>query len=151
MKSRAYISVEVFLIFLLCSGFLLFSHEPAEIHGAVKNGSQCKQCHPGSERNFINGICCVESCVKCHDMKKHHPVKMAVSQADRRQYKLLSRGRMGCITCHDIYSKRYDSVPWRSNSLFDSLFNRQKVYKTFFLVEMNSNGQLCKKCHQEKR
>jgi ribosomal protein L37AE/L43A len=64
-----------------------------------------------------------------------------------RQFRLTKHKRLACITCHNLTHKRFDTESWRAQSLYESMFKKQKQYKTFYLEINNRKGKLCKQCH----
>jgi hypothetical protein len=93
-------------------------------------------------------------CVTCHySIGQNHHV-FGVRMKHKPEGVILSESeRIMCITCHDLSKVRYDSRPWKSMSLFDSLFSSEKKFKTYYLIMNNNNGELCITCHsvEEKK
>ena len=89
--------------------------------------------------------------MSCHekrsDLERHHPVGVSLSMVPNPTLKLTSKGKNACFTCHDLSRPRYDTVRWKSASLFDRLFRKESRYKTYFLLMQNDRGQLCQNCH----
>ena len=116
----------------------------------VTTAKFCLECH--SEEQSVTfrtrtTKSCSTYCKTCHkDLGAHHKTEMRLKGKDTRKVNLLN-GKVACFSCHDLSSKRYDSSSWKAQSLYESLFKGKKVYPTYFLIEKNSEGQLCKRCH----
>ncbi len=80
-------------------------------------------------------------------MSRHHPVGTRLSKMPDEPLLLSSEMKMACFTCHFMTRARYDSERWKSASMFDRVFHKQKRYKTYFLTLHNEQGQLCLYCH----
>jgi hypothetical protein len=125
--------------------------ETAKIMPFVHDASSCKSCHASGEQTvWLNEPTrsCSTFCLTCHkEMGPHHTVGSTIETRNPVQFVLTSKKTLACITCHDLKTNRYDSKPWKSESLFGSIFQRGDMYKTFYLVERNNRGQLCRQCH----
>ena len=125
--------------------------ETAKIMPFVHDSSSCKSCHASAEQAaWLNepAKSCSTFCVTCHkEMGPHHSVGSTIETRNPAQFALTSKKTLACITCHDLKISRFDSKPWKSESLFGSIFQRGAAYKTFYLVERNNRGQLCRQCH----
>jgi len=110
----------------------------------------CLKCHTREEALSFRGKTqdsCSIYCATCHDdLGSHHPVDLYVTGQTPPDIRLLNN-KIECFTCHDLKKKRQDTRSWKAQSLFESLFQDQELYKTYFLVVPNDDGQLCKKCH----
>lgn len=111
----------------------------------------CLTCHPGEkDRAKLVDLsrCCDAHCQRCHgEMNKHHPVGTDVTETDKVSLPLLGKNRVGCISCHDSTTPAIDSRSWKSQSLFSTVFQSQRTYKTYYLRINNTSGKLCKACH----
>jgi hypothetical protein len=87
-------------------------------------------------------------CVTCHSntIGNHHAFGVKMKKIPDGIV-LSGSDRIMCITCHDVTKQRYDSRPWKSMSLYESLFSSEKRYKTYYLIMNNNNGELCITCH----
>lgn len=146
------------LILYLCLPLLLsvfvwgYDKETAKIMPFVSSNKYCFECHKANDMNISSDTTkpCPNICLKCHkDMTGHHKINLKISKKLNFNFPLTKRNRIACYTCHDLKIKRYDSTPWRSESLFDSVFASSKLYKTYYLIIKNNDGDLCKKCHYE--
>lgn len=93
---------------------------------------------------------CAPLCLTCHppkEMAQHHTIGRKLDRPLRRELRLDLKERMTCTTCHHLGRPRFDTVRWRSESLFDRAFRRQDRHKTYLLAIRNERGQLCKACH----
>lgn len=93
---------------------------------------------------------CAPFCLSCHpprEMDKHHTIGRKLDRPLRRELRLDAKDQLTCATCHHLGRPRFDSVRWRSESLFDRAFRRQERHKTYLLAFRNDRGQLCKACH----
>lgn len=121
-------------------------------HVAAASRSACTQCHAADEPRLsavgARGACDTQ-CAQCHAATTagHHPVGAAVPELASPALHRSSEGRVACRTCHDLTKAATDSVPWRSQSLYDAVFRRQSRYKTYVLALRNDRGQLCQSCH----
>jgi len=117
----------------------------------------CGDCHKGEVVVFKPdepGQICSNYCQQCHsNQENHHPVDRPLAPALREKLKkeaklsVSTKNTLLCGTCHHINKKRFDDQSWKAQSAFDRMFKRQSRYRTYFLVERNHNGQLCKHCH----
>ena len=80
-------------------------------------------------------------------MDRHHPVGVLLESVPDAAVLVTADKKNACFTCHDLSRPRYDSVRWKSASLFDRLFREESRYKTYFLAMRNDQGQLCQTCH----
>ncbi len=115
----------------------------------VEDSSYCRKCHSAEETELADpSQACSTYCVSCHEDKSaHHTVGAALPGEQPRGLALSRRGLIACTTCHDLRTRRFDSVPWKSESLFGRVFRRAPRYKTYYLVIRNNKGQLCRECH----
>jgi hypothetical protein len=142
-------------LMVLVATLSLAGQEPADMpgHGALKDATACQTCHKedGQGRWAMHrGRPCTPYCLTCHakaDMAQHHSVDVPLRKALPAPLPLTKEQRMACFTCHDLSRAREDGIPWKAESLFDRLFRKQRRYKTFFLVQRNERGQLCRICH----
>ncbi len=138
-------------ICLFCLSSFALDPETEKIMPFVSSKSACLKCHNGTAlTGSINntGAACDTLCLECHrDMDRHHGVGMRPFNRPGANLRLTHNKKIACITCHDLNFHRFDSAPWRSESLFEKIFSRKERYKTYYLIINNSNGQLCKKCH----
>lgn len=116
----------------------------------VNSEKYCAECHTQAEtssfKNRTTKSCSVY-CSTCHeDLGAHHKVDLRLTKKIPKKLEFLN-GKIACFTCHNLKSKRFDSVSWKSESLYESWFNSKKVHNTYFLTIRNNEGQLCKKCH----
>lgn len=139
-----------FLIILLT----IISGKPIEvmkIKHLTSSKSNCADCHKEEKKLKYSKIplkICDTFCLTCHkDVGVHHKVGIRNKFHNRNKLQLTEKNRIACITCHDISQKRFDSISWRAESLYESIFKNNKQYKTFYLVIRNNNGALCKNCH----
>ena len=125
--------------------------ETEKIMPFVTDSSYCLECHSQEELDTQypdTAEACDDYCRKCHtDMEAHHGVGMEVPGDAPAGLPLKTHHRLGCTTCHNLKIPRYDTKPWKSQSLFGKIFAGKSKYKTYFLVKINNNGQLCKECH----
>ncbi len=140
------------LVFIGLFGIKAFAFDASTIKDMpfVTTAKYCLECHSREEallfRNKVTKSCSVY-CMTCHEeLKAHHTVDRFLTGKVPEAIDL-HNNKIACFTCHDLRQKRYDSVSWKSESLFESLFQSKDVYPTYFLIERNNEGQLCKKCH----
>lgn len=116
----------------------------------VTTASYCLDCHTREEaRSFRNSTAqsCSVFCSTCHNnLGPHHEIDRYVT-GDIPQGIILQNEKIACFTCHDLRNSRQDNVSWKAESLYERMFHRKEIYSTYFLVERNNEGQLCKKCH----
>ena len=128
-----------------------FDPETKKIMSFISSKSSCIKCHQNDNLNNMANdpaIACDTSCLECHkNMEKHHGVGMRPDNRLKANLRLTHKNKIACITCHDLNFNRFDGTAWRSESLFEKIFNRKDRYKTYYLIINNSRGQLCKKCH----
>ena len=126
-------------------------NETKKIMPFVDNNTYCTGCHKASEekeRLRNPSKACDIFCRKCHtDMSKHHPVGVKLKNDLPENVLLTSGKKIACITCHDLNNKHYDTVSWKAQSLFGSVFKSEESYKTYYLIIRNNDGDLCRKCH----
>jgi len=119
----------------------------------IVSSQGCMECHTKEEaisfKNRTTESCSV-FCASCHeqtlDLEAHHKVSQRMTTKIPRGIRLLNN-RVTCFTCHDLKSKRFDNSSWKAESLYESLFDSKEIYKTYFLIKKNNEGQLCKTCH----
>jgi len=145
MNSNKIIKIHIIILTVFLSFIAIFSSGNNVKH-RFSDRKQCLKCHRNSIPRSRKGVYCNELCISCHKMGRHHKLRVTASSKGGK-LKLLNRNRIGCITCHDLSVKRFDTVPWKSSSFYDNIFNRKDQYKTYFLIENNSKGKLCKECH----
>ena len=128
-----------------------FDPETKKIMPFITSKSSCVKCRQKNNlKSMINdpAIACDASCLECHkNTDKHHSVGMRPDNRLKANLRLTHDNKIACITCHDLNFNRFDDTSWRSESLFEKIFNSNERYKTYYLIINNSNGQLCKKCH----
>lgn len=115
---------------------LLLSHE------------ECRQCHSKEEAESFKGKTarsCSNNCLTCH--KSHHKYNIYLKHNPRKELPLRKDQKITCFTCHNLTQKRFDTTPWKSESLFEHFFKRQEMYKTYYLRIKNNEGALCINCH----
>jgi len=157
MKLRS-ISVRVFSV--LAIPLLAFSLEAEDARDAgclplasvTPQSSVCVSCHQDSEQRWKSNQYrpCSPYCFSCHkrtEMDRHHPVGVLLESVPDAAVLVTADKKNACFTCHDLSRPRYDSVRWKSASLFDRLFREESRYKTYFLAMRNDQGQLCQTCH----
>jgi hypothetical protein len=146
----------ILIITLFLTGIALIAQisidsETEKIMPFVTNKKICMDCHTQKLPNIINEPykACDTYCLTCHNgmASKHHPSGVRMRKAPE-SIDLTSTQRIACISCHNLAEKRFDSSPWRSQSLYDSLFASGKQHHTYYLKEKNVNGELCEKCHK---
>lgn len=115
--------------------------------------SVCAPCHQDAVQRWATSQYrpCTPYCLSCHamrlDLERHHPVGVSLPMVPPPAIRLTADKKNACFTCHDMSRPRYDSVRWKSTSLFDRLFRKESRYKTYFLLMRNDEGQLCQNCH----
>ena len=111
----------------------------------------CRACHQDDTRAIAAvsaKTACSPFCITCHkDMGTHHPVGTEIKSKLPGTIRLTPSRKMACASCHSLEGKRYDSVSWKSESLYDRWFRRNTRHKTYYLVMINNRGQLCRVCH----
>lgn len=116
----------------------------------VTTSKYCLSCHTKEQASSYKNDTtrsCSTFCKTCHeDLGGHHKTDMRLKGPASEKAALLDN-KVACFTCHDLKKVRFDSSSWKSQSLYESLFNSKKVYSTYFLIEKNNEGQLCKRCH----
>lgn len=143
--------------FLILTAFLVFfslsivKGDEANPHPFIAGERACIECHRYKKidvtfENTENA--CSYMCVSCHkDMDRHHAINVRVTEDVSDNLVLTSRKKLACVTCHRLKTKRYDSESWKAESLYENVFHSKKMYKTYYLVTRNNEGQLCKMCH----
>lgn len=129
--------------------------ETVKIMPFIESASYCKKCHfyKNSVNYLVNpALSCDTYCMTCHRTNKeitdkHHAVKVRLNFKPKFEFRTTGNNRIMCITCHDLNGKRFDTVSWKSESLYEKLFTNKSHYKTYYLVIRNNNGKLCTKCH----
>jgi len=127
-----------------------FDKETLSIKPYLSDPSSCLSCHTEADKPMLHdtALSCDALCLTCHAdfTASHHPIGIRNRHADPSLV-LTKYGRIGCRTCHDLHVKRFDTRPWKSETLYQRIFNRQDRYKTYFLFKQNTNGELCRQCH----
>jgi hypothetical protein len=122
-----------------------------ELMPFLKDFTVCYACHSEREKDTRlkdPARACSNLCRTCHKAtEKHHPTDVVLEVAPSSPLALTSRNELACTTCHDLKVNRFDRSPWKGESLFSSLFRRQRQYKTYYLAARNNKGQLCRNCH----
>ncbi len=88
-------------------------------------------------------------CLACHpdEARACHPVGVSVSAG--AGLPLEGGDGLSCLTCHSPHQARLASEPWLAASL-----DRRAPgggHHTFLLVHPNGEGDLCRKCHSDRR
>lgn len=152
LLTRCGITGVLLLVLLLLCSVATLAYDPTTIRDMpfVNSSKYCLECHTRTEaQSFENRLTksCNVYCETCHqDLGAHHKVDQVLEGKTPGDLELLN-GRMACFTCHDLDTPRYDSVSWKAESLYESLFSSKKVYRTYFLTIRNNEGKLCKQCH----
>lgn len=113
----------------------------------------CQPCHHEGERPLPDrqagaDQACAAFCRTCHtNLDRHHRTGMALDGKPPAGLLLREDRRVDCITCHNLRTSRFDRRPWRAQSLFARYFRQKTVYPTYYLIQPNDRGQLCRKCH----
>jgi len=127
-----------------------FDRETISIKPYLTDPASCLSCHKETEESMLRdtALSCDTHCLSCHGdiTVAHHPTGIRNRRTDATLV-LTKFGRIGCRTCHDLHVKRFDSEAWKSETLFQRIFNHQERYKTYFLFKKNTNGELCRQCH----
>lgn len=151
---RLIITIELLAITVFLAGTLSFSSDPEtkKIMPFIDDNSYCLKCHSPEEAKLIvvPSRSCATYCRTCHkevDNKSHHTVGVKILEEHKKSFPYSRLGNVSCFTCHDLEKNRFDSHPWKAQSLFDKTFKKKNFYKTYYLVIQNDNGQLCKACH----
>jgi hypothetical protein len=144
-----------FAVLLLAGAVPVLAEEPA-LPCLPGTAAACAGCHAQdlAERFPAHRARpCTPYCLTCHfkDGKEvkdqHHSVGTALRKKLTDPRLVTEGDRLGCATCHDLSTPRYDKVRWRAESLFDRMFRSQDRYRTYLLVYRNDKGQLCLACH----
>jgi hypothetical protein len=130
-----------------------FDRETLKVMPFLTSFDACKKCH--REFEFASKISdparsCDIFCLTCHKditQNNHHPSGIKIIGGIDYKFNLSGSEKLACFTCHDLHVGRFDSKSWMAQSLFDSMFKKQKQYNTYYLVIKNDGGQLCQKCH----
>ena len=143
-----------FIIATLCliivTGASLSAMDPetVKIMPFVNDASYCEKCHTKSEAKEFKGetiYSCFDYCQTCHDT--HHSVGKRVSRNRPKNLKYFKRNKVACFTCHELDRPRFDSKSWKSESLYERVFDSKNKYSTYYLPVNNRQGELCKQCH----
>ncbi len=132
---------------------LLFAGPPASTAKPhpIRTVQDCQKCHsPGDAYGWQIGSNneCRRYCYGCHSIERqHHPTGHVVEVSLPKGIVLTAKRQITCRSCHNLQSPAEDSKAWRSESLFDSMFRKQLIYKTYYLIMRNNKGQLCRSCH----
>ena len=147
-----FIHLIIIIILLTTIGFLFADdNESLPIHPFLQNIDYCMPCHNSSKEKRLlqdTSLACSQCCLSCHNPANiHHPINIKISERLPDNFLLTPKKRLTCITCHNLNHDRFDSSSWKSESLYENMFKGSSKYKTYFLVQKNNNGQLCKTCH----
>ncbi len=145
----------IFFALILMAGAFAFALDPETkaIMPFVDDLNYCRQCHTENDFNgFVKdpARACDTYCLSCHKkvtQTNHHPVGIKMPDIRTADMAATKIGKIACITCHNLRERRFDSKPWMAQSLFDSMFKKQRQYKTYYLILQNDSGQLCRTCH----
>ncbi len=136
-------------IFILYS--LIIAGGDMNPHPFIASETSCVECHKIKKMTVtVNDTenACSYLCLTCHkDMDSHHAINLRLSEPFPAKFVLTSKNRVTCITCHRLKTNQYDTSSWKAESLYESIFNSKKIYKTYYLAKRNNDGQLCKTCH----
>jgi len=142
------------IIFLMLFMYAFgLDNETKKIMPFVDDTSYCTRCHTSSDiQNKLGdpAITCDIYCLTCHKtitQKNHHPVNIKMTEPVEHDFHYSKFKKIMCVTCHDLHVDRFDSSPWKSQSLFDLTFRKKKKFKTYYLTIQNNKGQMCKTCH----
>lgn len=143
-----YLFVCLFTVFLLNQNVWGMDPETIENMPFTNSVKYCLECHTEAEAKKYQGRTiqsCNEYCLTCH--KVHHPVGKRMSRNRPENMDFFKRNKIACFTCHNLTIKRYGEESWKSESLFESVFENKDKYLTYYLVINNRKGLLCKQCH----
>lgn len=136
------------LVFLIIFQTAFAVDQSIEVHEAFINSSDpCLECHsPEEATDFENRTSesCSEFCLTCHD--PHHSTDTFVRGDTPDHIKLLNQ-KLVCFSCHNVKKQRFDNESWKAESMFEQMFRKKDRYPTYFLIEKNNEGQLCRRCH----
>ena len=143
-----YLFVCLFCAFV--SNQIVFGMDPETIENMpfVISEKYCLECHTEDEAKKYKGSTiqsCNEYCLTCHTV--HHPVGKRMSKDRPENMNFFKRNKIACFTCHNLLNKRYGEESWKSESLFESVFENKDKHLTYYLVINNRKGYLCKQCH----
>lgn len=130
-----------------------FDSDTIRIMPWIATTESCLKCHAPDDLNqfSVPAHSCDPNCILCHKTMtsgNHHPVGIKIESTNTVGLgPITQRQKMMCITCHDLRKSRFGGQPWRSQSLYESIFKKKGKYKTFYLVKKNNKGQLCNMCH----
>jgi hypothetical protein len=144
----------ILLPFFATLGAVLFAvfpdEETVKVMPFVSSKIYCRQCHSEKDIAAITdpAKACDAYCETCHAsmVERHHSIGMRLKKAPT-EILLTKNQRVACISCHDLDIKRFDTEPWKSESLFGSIFESKTKYETYYLAVRNNDGALCFKCH----
>jgi len=143
-----YLLIHLFGFFISVQIVLGMDAETIENMPFLISEKYCLECHTKAETKSYQGRTaqsCNEYCLTCH--KVHHPVGKRISRNRPENLKYFKRNKMACFTCHNLHNKRYGKESWKSESLFESVFEDKDKHLTYYLVINNRKGLLCKQCH----
>lgn len=145
-------NVLIFCLIVIFSGSIRGqTPETLKIMPFVSSNQKCFKCHTDEEAQSFSGKtaqACSNYCLTCHvELEGHHDVGSPLKGKLPQDVKLKDKNRVTCYTCHDLNIKRYDNQSWKSESLFESMFQSKDKHQTFYLTIRNNEGALCKKCH----
>lgn len=137
----------------IAAGLLLGQAEARRLPCPPVASQACQPCHASDLAERFparKDRPCSPYCQACHfkeHPEQHHPVGVLLKKNPPDPRLLASGNRLGCATCHDLATPRYDRVRWKAESLFDRMFRSQDQYPTFLLAIRNDRGQICLGCH----
>ncbi len=160
MKHPFLVSCWLSCVMLAANGF---AAEPAPPHDPVA-GSDCATCHlapveaadalesahlrsdPAAFRSDGTAMC-----LGCHDTASSHVVGVPARDAVPPDMPLAAGGVVTCTTCHYTHGSLSSDRPRASFSFTDRLTDSPRLRKSFLLRRDNSDGEMCRICHQPEK
>lgn len=92
----------------------------------------------------------VAMCVSCHEGSEgSHPIGVIPNYPVPADLPLDKNNGVSCLTCHFTHGSLKSDHPCCSVSFLDRMFDRDRMRKSFLLRRENTNGELCKACHEK--
>ena len=142
----------------------LAEHSKGNPHELAKGmgGTECTNCHrrmpdhiPEHHTRVVLpnmddfSIDPVTMCVSCHEGSEgSHPIAVKPDFPVPADLPLDKKYGISCCTCHYMHGSLKSDHPCCSVSFLDRLLDRDRMRKSFLLRRKNTNGELCKACHE---
>lgn len=150
------------MLFLLDSSPIYADSENPHTISRDSKSQACTTCHNVNPESRHNGVLETRNnridleqftldgtamCSSCHNPDDGHKVGLKLDFQAPADLPLDKKNAMTCLTCHYTHGSLASDRPQASVSFLDSLFDDERLHKSFLLRRNNVDGELCLTCH----